>query len=76
MSGSLSAAGDKGGTPGRKRKQTEVEETADAPIDPSEPLYCICQQVSFGEMVACDNNLVRLQYESRFAVCLHKAVSV
>ncbi|KAI7872317.1 hypothetical protein BDF14DRAFT_1992496 [Spinellus fusiger] len=25
------------------------------PIDPNEPLYCYCQQVSFGEMVACDN---------------------
>lgn len=24
-------------------------------IDPNEPLYCYCQQVSFGEMVACDN---------------------
>ncbi|RKP25395.1 plan Homeodomain finger of tumor Supressor Ing4 [Syncephalis pseudoplumigaleata] len=25
------------------------------PIDPNEPTYCFCQQVSFGEMVACDN---------------------
>lgn len=24
-------------------------------VDPNEPLYCHCQQVSFGEMVACDN---------------------
>lgn len=29
------------------------------PIDPNEPLYCYCQQVSFGEMVACDNEDVR-----------------
>ncbi|EIE89542.1 hypothetical protein RO3G_14253 [Rhizopus delemar RA 99-880] len=27
----------------------------DMTIDPNEPLYCYCQQVSFGEMVACDN---------------------
>ncbi|ORZ09292.1 hypothetical protein BCR42DRAFT_424125 [Absidia repens] len=27
----------------------------DMNIDPNEPLYCYCQQVSFGEMVACDN---------------------
>ncbi|KAI9473953.1 MAG: hypothetical protein EXX96DRAFT_487770 [Benjaminiella poitrasii] len=27
----------------------------DMPIDPNEPLYCYCQQVSYGEMVACDN---------------------
>lgn len=25
------------------------------PIDPNEPLYCYCQQISYGEMVACDN---------------------
>lgn len=23
--------------------------------DHTEPLYCYCQQVSYGEMVACDN---------------------
>lgn len=28
----------------------------DLPIDPNEPLYCYCQQVSYGEMVACDND--------------------
>ncbi|KAI7869008.1 hypothetical protein BDF14DRAFT_1723392 [Spinellus fusiger] len=27
----------------------------DLTIDPNEPLYCYCQQVSYGEMVACDN---------------------
>lgn len=27
----------------------------DMPVDPNEPLYCICQRVSFGEMIACDN---------------------
>ncbi|OCH95256.1 hypothetical protein OBBRIDRAFT_822978 [Obba rivulosa] len=25
------------------------------PIDPNEPRYCYCNQVSFGEMIACDN---------------------
>ncbi|KAI8984478.1 hypothetical protein BDF20DRAFT_392351 [Mycotypha africana] len=28
---------------------------SDLPIDPNEPVYCYCNQVSFGEMVACDN---------------------
>ncbi|KAI8876293.1 hypothetical protein K501DRAFT_288968 [Backusella circina FSU 941] len=28
----------------------------DLPIDPNEPLYCFCNTVSFGEMVACDND--------------------
>ena len=28
------------------------------PIDPDEPTYCLCQQVSFGEMIGCDNDNV------------------
>lgn len=34
-----------------------VEQTADGEwtYDPNEPRYCICNQVSYGEMVACDN---------------------
>lgn len=32
----------------------------DMPIDPNEPLYCYCQQISYGEMVACDNTDVSL----------------
>ena len=28
----------------------------DLEIDPNEPTYCICKQVSFGEMIACDND--------------------
>ncbi|XP_072171644.1 inhibitor of growth protein 2-like [Diadema setosum] len=27
----------------------------DPPIDPNEPTYCLCQQVSYGDMVGCDN---------------------
>lgn len=27
----------------------------DMPLDPNEPKYCTCHQVSFGEMIACDN---------------------
>ncbi|XP_075254375.1 inhibitor of growth protein 4-like [Convolutriloba macropyga] len=27
----------------------------DMPVDPNEPTYCICQQVSYGEMIGCDN---------------------
>ncbi|KAH9857773.1 hypothetical protein C2E23DRAFT_881342 [Lenzites betulinus] len=27
----------------------------DLPPDPSEPRYCFCHQVSFGDMIACDN---------------------
>eukprot|EP00179_Madagascaria_erythrocladioides_P010943 CAMPEP_0198364418 /NCGR_PEP_ID=MMETSP1450-20131203/153369_1 /TAXON_ID=753684 ORGANISM="Madagascaria erythrocladiodes, Strain CCMP3234" /NCGR_SAMPLE_ID=MMETSP1450 /ASSEMBLY_ACC=CAM_ASM_001115 /LENGTH=216 /DNA_ID=CAMNT_0044071845 /DNA_START=75 /DNA_END=722 /DNA_ORIENTATION=+ len=31
-------------------------ETYDVPADPDEPRYCYCQQVSYGEMVGCDND--------------------
>ena len=30
----------------------------DLPIDPNEPTYCICNRVSFGNMIACDNENV------------------
>ena len=25
------------------------------PVDPNEPTYCLCHQVSYGEMIGCDN---------------------
>ncbi|CAG8508903.1 9471_t:CDS:2 [Ambispora gerdemannii] len=34
----------------------------DMPIDPNEPVYCYCQQVSFGEMVACDNSDCKIEW--------------
>nr|XP_042711009.1 inhibitor of growth protein 4 isoform X3 [Chrysemys picta bellii] len=27
----------------------------DMPVDPNEPTYCLCHQVSYGEMIGCDN---------------------
>lgn len=33
----------------------EVVDDADWTYDPNEPRYCICNQVSYGDMVACDN---------------------
>ncbi|XP_060858495.1 inhibitor of growth protein 5-like [Metopolophium dirhodum] len=27
----------------------------DMPIDPNEPTFCLCNQVSFGQMIGCDN---------------------
>ncbi|ORY96483.1 hypothetical protein BCR43DRAFT_491769 [Syncephalastrum racemosum] len=32
------------------------------PIDPNEPVYCYCRQVSFGEMVACDNDECEIEW--------------
>uniref|UniRef100_A0A1I8FL74 Inhibitor of growth protein n=1 Tax=Macrostomum lignano TaxID=282301 RepID=A0A1I8FL74_9PLAT len=30
-------------------------EVLDMPVDPNEPTYCICHQVSYGDMIGCDN---------------------
>ncbi|XP_021726842.1 PHD finger protein ING1-like [Chenopodium quinoa] len=34
----------------------------DIPVDPNEPTYCLCNQVSYGEMVACDNPDCRIEW--------------
>ncbi|GAB4843718.1 PHD finger protein ing2 [Ancistrocladus abbreviatus] len=41
--------------PGSHKKEFPVPMDVDQPIDPNEPTYCICHQVSFGDMIACDN---------------------
>jgi len=39
----------------RKRASNAGAVAADMEIDPNEPTWCFCNQVSYGEMVACDN---------------------
>ncbi|KAI9332921.1 hypothetical protein DFJ73DRAFT_855170 [Zopfochytrium polystomum] len=34
----------------------------DLPIDPNEPRYCICNQVSYGEMIGCDNTDCEIEW--------------
>ena len=41
---------------------TTLALTEDAPIDPNEPVYCICQRVAFGGMVGCDNDDCELEW--------------
>ncbi|XP_049886172.1 inhibitor of growth protein 1 isoform X2 [Pectinophora gossypiella] len=43
-----------------QRSETPPEET-DA-IDPDEPRYCLCDQISFGEMILCDNDLCPIEW--------------
>lgn len=31
-------------------------------IDPDEPTYCLCDQISFGEMIMCDNDLCPIEW--------------
>ncbi|XP_054934882.1 inhibitor of growth protein 1-like [Physeter macrocephalus] len=39
-----------------KAKAVREASPADLPIDPNEPTYCLCNQVSYGEMISCDND--------------------
>lgn len=38
----------------------------DMPVDPNEPTYCLCHQVSYGEMIACDKTDVSFNYKINF----------
>ncbi|GJQ10234.1 hypothetical protein GpartN1_g2025.t1 [Galdieria partita] len=38
-----------------ERKLSNLAVIEDMPVDPNEPRYCYCNQVSYGEMIACDN---------------------
>lgn len=38
-------------------------------LDPDEPTYCVCQQISFGEMIGCDNPRCPIEW-FHFA-CVH-----
>lgn len=53
--------------PGRNRRDSDVSITnqeqieteamfQEMPLDPNEPRYCLCNRVSFGNMVCCDND--------------------
>ncbi|KAH7967791.1 hypothetical protein HPB52_002541 [Rhipicephalus sanguineus] len=39
-----------------------VPSPAEPPIDPDEPTYCLCEQVSFGEMICCDNEECSIEW--------------
>lgn len=40
----------------KAKKDKEGEKSPiDFPVDPDEPTYCLCDQVSYGEMIGCDN---------------------
>ncbi|KAG6007775.1 hypothetical protein E4U43_000257, partial [Claviceps pusilla] len=66
-SGGSSAVGKRKAAPKRKARatkkekgqvlETEMEEVDDEgkPIDPNEPRYCLCNRVSYGTMIQCDN---------------------
>jgi inhibitor of growth protein 4 len=34
----------------------------DLPIDPNEPVYCVCRRVSYGQMIGCDNDDCKFEW--------------
>ncbi|KAF8688044.1 hypothetical protein HU200_042461 [Digitaria exilis] len=46
------------------RKLEEIRQAIDLelPVDPNEPTYCFCNQVSYGDMVACDNPNCKIEW--------------
>ncbi|XP_066358687.1 PHD finger protein ING1-like [Miscanthus floridulus] len=55
------------GRGGRKKFKVPTEQPVppidlELPVDPNEPTYCLCNQVSYGEMVACDNPNCKIEW--------------
>lgn len=52
----------------KNKKQTDNSTSMDEddsdvmPVDPNEPTYCLCNRISFGKMICCDNDLCPIQW--------------
>mmetsp|Transcript_20445 Transcript_20445/g.28119 ORF Transcript_20445/g.28119 Transcript_20445/m.28119 type:complete len:136 (+) Transcript_20445:340-747(+) len=50
----------------RENNETQVAESTSfnsaVPVDPNEPVYCTCRQVSYGKMVACENTECAIEW--------------
>ncbi|KAH3909749.1 hypothetical protein HBI56_132090 [Parastagonospora nodorum] len=44
------------GSKNKKKRKTEEDTEAADDIDPDEEKYCVCDDVSYGPMISCDNN--------------------
>lgn len=51
-----------------KRRKGSYNYNDDSPsgvfnaVDPNEPTYCLCEQVSYGEMICCDNGSCKIEW--------------
>lgn len=57
-----------GGTTGGEVQEVEVDDEGNV-IDPDEPRYCLCNRVSFGTMIQCDNVDVSAFSLFRYTTC-------
>ncbi|XP_057312914.1 inhibitor of growth protein 1-like [Hydractinia symbiolongicarpus] len=47
----------------KKKKKKERETTLDdLPVDPDEPVYCVCNSISYGDMIGCDNEECQIEW--------------
>lgn len=63
-------------TSSKKKKRSKGKSERDVsppelPIDPDEPTYCLCEQVSYGEMIGCDNDECPIEWFHFSCVGLH-----
>ncbi|XP_037096047.1 inhibitor of growth protein 1 [Syngnathus acus] len=54
-----------------KGKSEREVSPPDLPIDPDEPTYCLCEQVSYGEMIGCDYDECPIEWFHFSCVGLH-----
>uniref|UniRef100_A0A8C1UY12 Inhibitor of growth protein n=1 Tax=Cyprinus carpio TaxID=7962 RepID=A0A8C1UY12_CYPCA len=54
-----------------KSKQDREPSPTDLPIDPNEPTYCLCEQVSYGGVIGCDNDECTIEWFHFSCVGLH-----
>lgn len=48
-----------------------ISENCVMPVDPNEPTYCLCEQVSYDEMIGCDNpDVSNFAKNIYFIICL------
>lgn len=60
---SNSGPGKRGGKKvGDRTRERSVSPPRHLDIDPDEPTYCLCDQVSYGEMIGCDNDLCPIEW--------------
>ncbi|XP_062850822.1 inhibitor of growth protein 2 isoform X2 [Trichomycterus rosablanca] len=45
-----------------KKQERDVSPAVEFNVDPNEPTYCLCEQVSYGEMIGCDNEQCPIEW--------------
>lgn len=46
----------------QKDNSPSLDDEEDIAVDPDEPTYCLCDQISYGEMICCDNDLCPIEW--------------